>query len=56
MEVATTKIPRKLMRDLVSYWVFGLCNNFGYVVMLTAAYSIIKDLNGGEVRFKIFFI
>lgn len=26
-----------LWRDLTAYWIFGLCNNFGYVVMLTAA-------------------
>lgn len=25
-----------LWRDLGAYWIFGLCNNFGYVVMLTA--------------------
>ena len=34
-----------LWRDLVAYWIFGLCNNFGYVVMLTAAHDIIKELS-----------
>lgn len=37
-----------IWRDLTAYWVLGLCNNFGYVVMLTAAHDIIQDL-GGEV-------
>lgn len=47
-DVEATEIRNsgKLWRDLVSYWIFGLCNNFGYVVMLTAAHSIIKDLSG----------
>ena len=27
-------------RNLVAYWVLGLCNNFGYVVMLSAARDI----------------
>ncbi|CRL01715.1 CLUMA_CG014931, isoform A [Clunio marinus] len=35
-----------LWRDLVAYWMFGLCNNFGYVVMLTAAHDIINELSG----------
>lgn len=29
-------------RDLVAYWILGLCNNYGYVVMLTAAHDIIS--------------
>lgn len=54
VEAAANNVPGKLWRDLVSYWIFGLCNNFGYVVMLTAAHSIIKDLNGGEVRLSFY--
>lgn len=30
-----------LWRDLSAYWILGLCNNYGYVVMLSAAYDII---------------
>uniref|UniRef100_A0A336K9I5 Battenin n=1 Tax=Culicoides sonorensis TaxID=179676 RepID=A0A336K9I5_CULSO len=42
-----------LWRDLVAYWILGLCNNFGYVVMLTAAHDIIHDLsNGGDEPVK----
>lgn len=37
-----------LWRDLFSYWLFGLCNNFGYVVMLTAAHDIIDSLAGDD--------
>ncbi|XP_034657384.1 battenin [Drosophila subobscura] len=40
--------PRKdrgLWRDLTSYWILGLCNNYGYVVMLSAAHDIIKQFN-----------
>ncbi|KAL7030252.1 hypothetical protein ACKWTF_006589 [Chironomus riparius] len=40
--------PENNWRDLVSYWIFGLCNNFGYVVMLTAAHDILKELNGEQ--------
>ncbi|CAO1390994.1 unnamed protein product [Diamesa serratosioi] len=32
-----TPKDKGLWRDLTAYWIFGLCNNFGYVVMLTAA-------------------
>ncbi|XP_001843245.2 battenin [Culex quinquefasciatus] len=39
---------RGLWRDLVAYWILGLCNNYGYVVMLTAAHDILKELGGGD--------
>lgn len=42
-----------LWRDLTAYWIFGLCNNFGYVVMLTAAHDIIKELAGEKVSEEI---
>lgn len=32
-------------RDLTAYWILGLCNNFGYVVMLCAAHDIIGRLH-----------
>ncbi|RZC35952.1 CLN3 domain containing protein, partial [Asbolus verrucosus] len=37
----TTK--KKPWRALISYWILGLCNNYGYVVMLTAASDIIGE-------------
>ncbi|XP_012280291.1 battenin [Orussus abietinus] len=30
-------------RNLVAFWILGLCNNYGYVVMLSAAHDILKD-------------
>lgn len=30
------------LRCLIAYWILGLCNNYGYVVMLTAAEDIIN--------------
>ncbi|RZC35719.1 CLN3 domain containing protein [Asbolus verrucosus] len=34
---------KKPWRALISYWVLGLCNNYGYVVMLTAANDLIGE-------------
>lgn len=36
-------------RDLTAYWILGLCNNYGYVVMLSAAHDIIGRFSGEEV-------
>ncbi|KAK3927679.1 Battenin [Frankliniella fusca] len=30
-------------RNLAAYWILGLCNNYGYVIMLSAAYEILHD-------------
>lgn len=30
-------------RNLTAYWILGLCNNYGYVVMLTAANDILAE-------------
>lgn len=35
----------QLWRDLVAYWFLGLCNNYGYVVMLSAAHDILNHFN-----------
>lgn len=43
---------RGLWRDLVAYWILGLCNNYGYVVMLTAAHDILKELEGSDDEAK----
>ncbi|XP_055586727.1 battenin-like [Uranotaenia lowii] len=45
---SSTEEPRDpgRWRDLVAYWILGLCNNYGYVVMLTAAHDILKGLDG----------
>ncbi|KAJ6646498.1 Battenin [Pseudolycoriella hygida] len=39
---------RGLWRDLLAYWILGLCNNYGYVVMLSAAYDIIARFGKKE--------
>lgn len=36
-------------RDLMAYWILGLCNNFGYVVMLSAAHDIIARIKDDDV-------
>jgi len=41
----SSRQDRGLWRDLTSYWILGLCNNYGYVVMLSAAHDIIKQFN-----------
>lgn len=30
-------------RNLIGFWILGLCNNFAYVIMLSAAHDILKD-------------
>lgn len=32
-------------RNILAFWILGLCNNYGYVVMLSAAFDIIKRFN-----------
>jgi battenin len=41
---------RGLWRDLVGYWVLGMCNNYGYVIMLTAAFDILKELEVNDQK------
>ena len=37
-----TKLLSSIMlyRDLVGFWIIGMCNNFSYVVMFSAAFDI----------------
>ena len=37
-------------RNLVAYWILGLCNNFGYVVMLSAAHDILSENFGQNAQ------
>jgi hypothetical protein len=41
--VVVAQNERLSRRDLIAFWIFGLCNNYGYVVMLTAAIDIIDS-------------
>lgn len=43
------KKDKYLWRDLVAYWFLGLTNNYGYVVMLTAAHDILKEITGVNI-------
>lgn len=40
--------PPSPWRNLVAYWILGLCNNYGYVVMLTAANDILAEQTGEQ--------
>lgn len=38
------------LRNLIAFWILGLCNNYGYVVMLSAAHDIVESKFGTMVR------
>lgn len=42
-------------RNMICFWIVGLCNSYGLMVMMSAAYDIIKRLNGVSVRNEIAF-
>lgn len=48
---ATTKKSKdsQLWRDLLAFWIFGLCTQFGYVVVLSAAHDILTRFNERNV-------
>lgn len=33
---------RSRCRNFIAFWILGLCNNYGYVVMLSAAHDILE--------------
>jgi len=35
--------PKEKLRNVIAYWFLGLCNNFAYVIMLSAATDILGD-------------
>lgn len=39
-----------LYRNLVGFWIIGLCNNFSYVVMLSAAFDILQEQRGDKMN------
>ena len=43
VESRAEKVAR--WRNVAAFWLFGLCNNFPYVIMLSAAFDILSDLN-----------
>ncbi|XP_073972069.1 battenin-like isoform X1 [Rhodnius prolixus] len=46
------------LKTMISFWMFGLCNNFGYVVMLSAAHDIMREFDetdGSVEKVKAFY-
>lgn len=37
------------VQNIVCFWTVGLCNGFGWFVMLSAVYDIFKELDGNSV-------
>ncbi len=37
-------------QSAVAYWILGLCNNYGYVVMLSAAHDILAQVCNIEIQ------
>ena len=35
--------PERSWRDLAGFWLLGLCNNYAYVIMLSAAHDILGE-------------
>ncbi|XP_047365002.1 battenin [Vespa velutina] len=42
------KLKRTRWRNLVAFWILGMCNNYGYVVMLSAAHDILNSKFGNS--------
>lgn len=40
---------KNAVRNLAAFWILGLCNNYGYVVMLSAAHDILASRFSSEV-------
>lgn len=38
-------------RNLIAYWLLGLCNNYAYVIMLSAAHDILSEDFQGNVSY-----
>lgn len=51
-ETEKSRNRRTTFRSLVAYWILGLTNNYGYVVMLTAASDIIGESSGGKSKVR----
>lgn len=51
IEKLSTNDKNYKCRNLIAYWILGLCNNYGYVVMLSAAHDILHNKFGEVVSF-----
>lgn len=39
----------QLWRDFLAYWILGLCTNYGYVVVISAAHDILNRFDENNV-------
>lgn len=39
----------QIWRDLLAYWILGLCTEFGYVVIISAAHDILNRFETSNV-------
>lgn len=42
-KLSSQQFRQKPWRALIAYWILGICNNYGYVVMLSAANDILHS-------------
>ncbi|XP_062919104.1 battenin isoform X2 [Mobula hypostoma] len=45
---ASTEDRRTYWRNIIGFWILGLCNNFSYVIMLSAAHDILSTQEGAN--------
>lgn len=43
------KKDQQLWRDILAYWILGLCTEFGYVVIISAAHDILHRFQAPKV-------
>lgn len=48
--------PAIAWRELISFWTFGLCTEFGYVVMICAAYDILSRFDNVRCMEHLFYL
>lgn len=47
--VKNVKKDQQLWRDILAYWILGLCTDFGYVVIISAAHDILHRFEAPKV-------
>lgn len=48
----TVRPSKEKPRNLIAYWLLGLCNNYAYIIMLSAAHDILSnDFQGNVIIF-----
>lgn len=48
-EKATKHVEHKVWREVVAYWILGLCTEMGYILMLCAAHDILHGFQESKV-------